>query len=196
MNYYIVGLGNPGIEYQNTRHNAGRLALEYFASKNDFPNFQEDGKSKSLISKSKIEKNSVILIEPNNFMNNSGSSVSKFVKSKKDAGRTVVVYDDVDLKIGDIRIAFNRGSGGHRGVESITKHLKTREFIRIRIGVSPTTPMGKIKKPKGEEKVLKFLMSDFKTDELKVLEKVFARVSDALNLVIKDGLQKAMNQFN
>ena len=91
------------------------------------------------------EKETLLLVEPDNFMNNSGKSIVSFVKNKKQAAQTVVIYDDLDLPVGTFKISFNRGSGGHRGLD-LSFALKTREFVRIRVGISPTTPSGKLKK--------------------------------------------------
>ncbi|MFZ3008902.1 MAG: hypothetical protein WA048_00520, partial [Minisyncoccia bacterium] len=128
--YIVVGLGNPGEEYLNTRHNAGRLAVAYLEKKN-------------------LE--GLKFVHLDTFMNKSGSGVAKVIKSKKAAEKLVVIYDDLDLALGTIKVSYNRGSGGHKGIESIVRALKTEAFIRIRIGTSPATPSGKLKKPQGEK---------------------------------------------
>lgn len=196
MAWVIVGLGNPGEEYQGTRHNTGRLALEYFASAMEFGDWKEDKKSKAHISSGMIGKMAVVLVAPDTFMNKSGAAVMKFVKSQKAAERMVVIYDDLDLPIGGLKLSFNRGSGGHRGVESITKAVKTKKFTRIRVGVSPETLGGKLKKPQGEDEVVKFILSKFKPTELAELKKVFKKVAEALEMVVAEGPQIAMNRFN
>ena len=129
-------------------------------------------------------------------MNHSGKAVAKFVKSKKAAENLIVVYDDIDLPLGTIKISYNKGSGGHKGLESVVKALKTKEFVRIRIGISPATPTGKIKKPEGEKKVLDFILAKFKPAEKEILKKVFKNVSEALEILITNGRERAMNQFN
>jgi len=195
--HIIVGLGNPGEEYENTRHNVGRIMLEQFWNTHDeFSDWKEDGKKKALISEGKLGKNKVVLVEPNNFMNNSGKSLTTLVKTKKDASRTVVIYDDLDLPFGSFKLSFNRGSGGHRGVESVIKSVKTKEFVRIRVGVSPTTPTGKLKKPKGEKKVLDFIMKAFNPNDMKVIKKTGKSIVEALDMIVQDGHEKAMNKFN
>lgn len=166
------------------------------ARREGFSDWKEDGKSKALISSGKIGKNKVQFILPNNMMNNSGGSVLPFIKSKKDLGSLVVVYDDMDLALGRIKISHNRSSGGHRGVESIIKKLKTEEFTRIRIGISAATPAGKLKKPKGEKAVITYLMSVFKDKEMAELKKTAKTVSEALDAFMTEGLQKAMTGFN
>lgn len=157
----IAGLGNPGKEYQTTRHNAGRIALEVFRKKNKFNDWEFDKKLNALTSK----KNGILLILPETFMNKSGLSLKKIITSQKKARDLIVVHDDIDLELGKFKISFNKSSGGHKGVESIIKNIKTKEFARIRIGISLTTPKGKIKKPK-PDKILNFLTQNFKPQEL------------------------------
>ncbi|MFA5831390.1 MAG: aminoacyl-tRNA hydrolase [Candidatus Paceibacterota bacterium] len=196
MPYIIAGLGNPGEEYENTRHNTGRIMIEHFRDVHGFPEWKEDKKNKTLISKEKVGKESVVLMEPNNFMNNSGKSFSSFVKNKKAAEKAVVIYDDIDLPLGVIKISWNRSSGGHNGLGSVIKALKTQEFIRVRVGVSKMSPKGVAKKPKGEEAVLKFLLGKFKNDEMLELKKMAKKVSLALETIINEGREKAMGEFN
>ena len=114
----VVGLGNPGKEYENTRHNAGRILV-------------------GMIEK-KLEGSKIKFITPDTFMNNSGKAVAPLVKSKKDLAQLVVIYDDIDLPLGKIKISFNRSSGGHNGLNSVIKSLKSQEFLRIRVGITPT----------------------------------------------------------
>ncbi len=192
MKYVIVGLGNPGGEYTTTRHNAGRMAVEYFAKKNGVTEWREDAKAVAHVSK--IENATLVL--PDTFMNKSGSAVMKYVSSAKAAEKLVVVYDDMDLPLGSIKLSFDRGSGGHKGIESITRAVKTKAFVRIRIGVSPTTPGGKLKKPSGEDEVVAFILAKFKPAELDELKKVYKTVADALMSIIVDGRSAAMNTFN
>lgn len=196
MKYIIVGLGNPGLEYAQTRHNTGRIVLETLAKKLDFPDWQADKKLNALKSEGKIGKNSVILLLPETFMNNSGKSVKPLIDSPKKAKDLVVVQDDIDLAFGTYKMSFNRGSGGHKGIESIIKAVKTKEFLRIRVGVSSATPKGKIKKPQGEEKVVNFIIGKFKPDELKELNKEAKKISEIIEAVVTEGKDKAMNRFN
>lgn len=172
--YIIVGLGNPGEEYAGTRHNTGRMVADFAAEK---------------ISGIKV-------LVPDTFMNKTGSAIVKVVKSKKAAQKLIVVYDDLDLPLGSMKISYNRSSGGHRGVESIIKALKTREFIRIRVGIAPTTPSGKLKKPSGEEAVNKFILNEFKKPEMEVLKKTFKKATEAIQTIVGEGLEVAMNRFN
>jgi PTH1 family peptidyl-tRNA hydrolase len=160
------------------------------------PDFEADKKSKSLISKDEIFGEKVTLVEPENYMNNSGGSLVGFVKSKKAAEKLIVIYDDLDLPIGSIRVSFNKSSGGHRGLESIIKALKTEGFLRIRVGISPVTPGGKLKKPKGDDAVGKYILGVYKKPELDILKKVSARVCDAIEMIMKESKERAMSEFN
>ncbi len=196
MQYIIVGLGNPGEEYANTRHNAGRMVVEAFRKKNDFPEWTTDKALKARVSKGSWGKDKVILVQPDNFMNVSGKSVAPLVKSAKDAERTIVVYDDLDLPLGGMKISFNRSSGGHKGVESIIKAIKTREFARLRIGICPTTPSGKLKKPKGEDTLLDFIVGPFKKAELDDLKKTVKKGAEALAHILEEGREIATGKVN
>jgi PTH1 family peptidyl-tRNA hydrolase len=196
MQYVIVGLGNPGEEYEGSRHNAGRTLVERFAARGDFPEWKNDKKARAHVTKGELAGNGVTLVLPDTFMNRSGSAVLSFVKSVKAAERLVVVYDDIDLPIGTMKISFGRGSGGHRGVESVARSLKTKDFVRVRVGVAPTTPSGKVKKPRGEKEVVNFLMKPFRKPEQEKLKKLEKQVLGALDAIIEKGRAVAMNEFN
>ena len=161
--YIIVGLGNPGEEYVHTRHNTGRLALAYLEKK---------------------ELKGIKFIHLDTFMNKSGSATAKVVKSKKAVEKLIVIHDDLDLPLGTFKISYGRGSGGHKGVESIIKALKTKEFIRIRIGI------GK----KGD--VEKYILGEFKKSELETIKKVFKRASEAVQMIVEEGITRTMTEFN
>jgi len=197
MKYVIVGLGNPGEDYAQTRHNTGFMVLDAFRSSSKFSDWHEDGKINAIVSKGKIENNDVTLVLPQTYMNKSGNSVKKVVTSKKAAERLVVVYDELDIPLGSLKISFSRSSGGHNGVESIIKALGTKDFIRMRVGVSPATSKGKAKKPKGEKAVLDFLMKDFRKPELEMLKTIFKKITTpALETIVEKGRVAAMNAFN
>lgn len=191
----IVGLGNPGEEYVVSRHNTGFIILDYMLGKIDWK--QSPG-AKALFYKDSVSKKPVLYLKPQTFMNNSGVAVSytQNEKAKIKPEDIIVIYDDIDLPLGSLKISFNRSSGGHNGVESIIKKIKTREFIRIRIGISPTTPLGKIRKPKGDEAILKFLLGKFKDDELKELKKISKKVTEIIEMIVVEGKDKAMSVYN
>lgn len=196
MAWVIVGLGNPKEEYEGTRHNTGRMALEFFAEKEKLGEWKADKKTNAHVLKALYGKIAYVLVAPDTFMNKSGSAVAKFIKSAKAAERLVVVYDDLDLPIGTMKLSFDRGSGGHRGVESVIRAVKTKKFTRIRIGISPTTASGKLKKPSGDKAVNDFILSQFKRTEWETLYKVYERVNEAIETIAHDGIAIAMNKFN
>ncbi len=194
MSYIFLGLGNKGEEYENTRHNAGRIILELFVKK-----MGAEWKMDKVLSaqKTKVEiggKNTVLLL-PELFMNVSGKSVAPLKLSEKKAAELVVLHDDVDLPVGSFKISFNRGSGGHKGVESVRRAIKTNAYIRIRIGICPTTPSGKMKKP-SSEKFLDFIVGDFKKDEMEKIKKASKEIFEALETIVLEGREMAMNKYN
>jgi peptidyl-tRNA hydrolase, PTH1 family len=195
MAYIFVGLGNPGEDYKETRHNTGQILLELFG-KSLGAEWKTDKKLNAKTAKVKVGKTPVTLVLPETFMNNSGKAVKPLVSSVKAAEKLLIIYDDLDLPFGTSKISFNKSSGGHRGLESIIKSIKTQKFARVRVGISPTTPSGKIKKPSGEEAVTKVIMGKFKSEELSELKKLSKRLNQALETFISGGLEKAMTQFN
>ncbi len=176
----VVGLGNPGSEYENTRHNSGRIVVGMIEKKLG----QENNKQK------------IKFITPDTFMNNSGKVVAPLIKAKKDLKDLVVIHDDIDLPLGKIKISFNLSSGGHNGVGSVIKMLKSEEFLRIRIGISPATPKGVARKPKGEKAMLNFLLGKFKKSELETIKKLSKKVAEAVEIIFSEGKDKAMSLFN
>ncbi|HEV7424112.1 MAG TPA: aminoacyl-tRNA hydrolase [Candidatus Paceibacterota bacterium] len=184
----VVGLGNPGAEYENTRHNTGRIMTNIIKDKWE--------KNKNPSSRAKLTTGQVKFITPDNFMNNSGKAVVPLIKSKKDLKDLVVIYDDIDLPLGKIKISFNRSSGGHNGLGSIIKALKSEEFLRIRVGISPTTPSGKTKRPFGEKQVINFILGEFKKPELEILKKLSKKVTEAVETIFAEGKEKAMSLYN
>ena len=190
-NYTIVGLGNPGEEYGETRHNMGRMVLDAFVKKNGWDKFEFNKKINALETEGKFGKNKAVFLKPETFMNKSGESVKPLIKTKKAAATLVVIHDDLDLPLGKVKISFNKSSGGHRGVESVMKAIKTEEFIRLRLGMSGETAGGKIKKPLGEEKVIDAILCEFKKSEADDLKKVIKKSVIALEMIIELGWDKA-----
>ena len=196
MAYIIVGLGNPGEEYAETRHNTGRIMLTAFQKSAGLPELSAKTKYSSLVSEGKVGKESVLLLAPETFMNKSGSAFKNIAMNAKKAEKVVVVYDDIDLPFGKVKMSFNRGSGGHKGLESVTRALGTPAFIRIRVGISPETPSGKLKKPQGEKAVGDFILGKFKASEEAELKKIKKRVTEALELILSEGRELAMGKVN
>lgn len=195
INYIIVGLGNPGEEYVETRHNLGRMVLDAFVKKNNFSAWKINKKFNSLTTEGKIGKNKALLLKPETFMNKSGEAVKSLIKTKKSAETFVVIHDDLDLSLGKIKISFNKSSGGHKGVESIMRAIKTEAFIRLRLGISGETAGGKIKKPQGEEKVIDTILGEFKKSEADDLKKIIKKSVLALEMIIATGWEKAASQL-
>ncbi|HAS80872.1 MAG: Peptidyl-tRNA hydrolase [Candidatus Nomurabacteria bacterium GW2011_GWE1_32_28] len=191
----IVGLGNPGEEYQNSRHNTGFMIIDFILSKKI--EWKQSSGTKALFYKDYIAGKPAEYIKPTTFMNNSGVAVA-FLKDKHKLNLKdiVIIYDDIDLPIGKMKISYDKSSGGHNGLESIIKKLKSKEFVRIRIGISPETPSGKLRKPKGEKDVLKFLLGEYKEKELVELKKLSKKVAQALETIVTEGKDKAMSLYN
>jgi len=196
MSYIIVGLGNPGEEYINTRHNTGRMVVEALAKKFDFPDWKNDMKLKALVTSGKLGKEKVQLILPETFMNKSGLSVGPLVKSKKAAETLLVVHDELDIPLGKMKLSFNKSSNGHKGVESIIKAVKTEAFLRLRVGVVPALASGKMKKPKGEEEIVDFIIGEFKKPEMEILKKVIKKAVEGLEVLGKEGKDIATGVIN
>ncbi len=196
MKWIIVGLGNPGEEYSDTRHNAGWMAVEHFAKKHDASEWKEEKKAMAIVAKGEMGKHTAVYVLPTTYMNKSGAAVSKYILGPKMAKNLVVLHDDMDLPLGRIKVSFGKNSGGHRGIESVMKAIKSKEFTRIRIGVSPENAKGVAKKPTGEEAVLKFIVGKFKPAELVEMKTIFKKTDEALATIIEDGYVAAMNACN
>ncbi len=174
MSWILVGLGNPDKEYVGTRHNVGKDFVQALAPK--------------LPKKTKVA-------ELNVYMNNSGGPIKKLVSSKKAAEMLIVVHDELDLPLGRVKVSFGSSAGGHNGVKSIEKALKTKEYVRVRVGISPSTPSGKLKRPDAE-KIVDFVLGKFKATEQDKLKKAKKIVGEALELLVTEGLDRAMTEIN
>ena len=203
---YIVGLGNPGEEYELTRHNAGRIAVLEFVKKEGIDEPEFDKKLKALVAKGEIGgdpasvktsagKGKFQIILPETFMNKSGDSLKPLALSAKKAENLVVVHDDIDLPLGKVKISFGKNSGGHKGVESVIKAVKTINFTRVRIGISSTNAKGVVKKPSGD-KFLDYIVGKFKPVEMAEMKKAAKKSAEALRVIVSDGTEKAMGEFN
>lgn len=179
----IIGLGNPGEKFEKTRHNVGFMTVDFFAKEENFPDFELSKKDNALFSK----KGSVVLAKPQTFMNKSGVAVKSLSKQSK-KGIIVVIHDDLDLLLGKIKIVQNRGSAGHKGIESVIKAVGNKNLVRIRVGIQP-----KKGKPKQAEA---FVVKNFEKEEEQILKKVIEKISEALSVIEQDGPERAMNQYN
>ena len=191
---YLIGLGNFEEKYDRTRHNVGRDIIFSIHEKGDFKDWKEE--KGALISKGKIGKESLTLILPQTYMNLSGKILGRYVKNKKDAEKTVVLHDDLDLGLSSLKLSFSKNSGGHRGVESLIKSFKTKDFWRLRVGISPMTPKGKVKKILNEAKVQKHVLSKFSNKEMEVFKKVQKKVEKGIEMFCNEGFIRATNYIN
>lgn len=192
----IVGLGNPGEEYVGTRHNSGREAVMKFCQKIDLPDFQFDKKSQALVSQGKIGKQKVTLVLPETFMNKSGVAVARFVKGPKAAKKLIVVHDDLDISLGKAKMSWNKSSGGHKGVQSVIKAVGTEAFYRIRIGITPATEKGVLKKPDHNVILDNFIVAKFRDKEAGEWQKTIKKVVDCLSLAVMESPERAMSEYN
>ncbi len=195
MTFTVIGLGNPGEEYEGSRHNVGRDAVLALAKKYDAV-WSADKKMKALKANAVIGGRKAVLVLPEVFMNQSGQTAALFIKSQTAAKNLVVVHDELDLPLGSLRLVFARGAGGHKGVDSIMKHIKTRDFARIRIGVAPADRHGNAKKLKDGDKVVKLVLGEFKKDEQLVVKKSVKKAVEALEVIIGESFVAAINAFN
>jgi len=183
----IVGLGNPGIEYQFTPHNLGFLAIDRIA--NNLGVEVRNRQCRALTARAVIAGQPVILAKPETFMNLSGLSVRELLAEYQADVKSdvIVIYDELDLSLGTIRIRTRGSSAGHNGMESILGALGTDEFLRIRLGIAP------------ERKVtdgVKFVLTPFRKAQLKVVDEVLDAAAEAVAVILKDGPAAAMNRFN
>ncbi len=169
----LIGLGNPGKKYEDTRHNIGFQIINKLKQEYKFPEFTFSKKHNADISEGILNNERLLLAKPQTFMNNSGKAVKSLIKNAKDE-RLIVIHDDIDLPVGSFKISENRGSAGHKGVDSIIKFLGTKNFARIRIGIQPKT--GKPKR--AEDFVLKKPAKEEKESLEKVIEKVLSELGE------------------
>ncbi len=183
----IVGLGNPGQQYEKNKHNAGWMLLEKFAKQAGL-SFNLEKKHKATVARGNYKGKTVTLAMPLTYMNLSGESVislANYYKYLPD--EIVIVYDDKDFDLGILKIKTNGSAAGHNGIKSIISCLSTQNFPRLRIGIGP--------KPK-EFEMSNFVLSNFTKSEMDMLEKVLEKGVDALDMIIIDGIEKAMQIYN
>ena len=197
MAYVVIGLGNPGGEYAGTRHNAGRMAAERFAADANLSEFAAKKTAQGMVADGAIGGQKVLVALPDTLMNASGRTAAALVKSKPAAKKLLVIRDDLDLPLGTIKLTgYGRGSGGQKGVESIARALRTKDFAQLKIGISSQTAKGKLKKASGEEAVVKHVLGKFAPREQEALERSLAKASEATRLFIEKGIGAAMLYAN
>jgi PTH1 family peptidyl-tRNA hydrolase len=175
----IVGLGNPGSEFEFTRHNLGFLTIDKLQEKIGFPEFKKSDRFKAFLSQKKTELEKITLLKPTTFMNSSGEavqSISSFYKIKPE--EILVIQDDLDLELGKIREKFSSSSGGHKGIQSIINSLNTNQFFRIKVGISPNEP--------NRIEVKDFVLQKFTQSELKTIQ---AAIETTVALIEKNYLK-------
>lgn len=184
--YLIVGLGNPGTEYAATRHNIGFDMVTYLSDKYNIPLRTKEGKA--IVGKGIIEGQKVMLVQPQTFMNLSGESVRALMDFYKlDIEDLIVIYDDISLSVGQIRIRKKGSAGGHNGIKNIIQHIGTQEFKRIKIGVGG--------KPEGGD-LVKHVLGRFSREEDGMIRDVFALANEGLSAILMDDVAAAMNLVN
>lgn len=191
--FFVVGLGNPGKKFENTRHNLGFNVLNYFALENKFPEFKIDKKSNSLISDQFFGKQKVFLIKPQTFMNLSGKSVKfllnyynkksffsflieKIKKKKYPLDNLIVIHDDLDISLGKFKIIQKGGAAGHNGVKSIIQELNTNNFTRIKIGIQP--------EEKKELDISSFVLEHFNKKEEEIIDNLIKKINKELKTTL------------
>lgn len=185
-NWLVVGLGNPGAAYEQTRHNLGFMLVDLLARETNSTVKREE--CRALVGRAEIENETVELVKPQTYMNLSGESLSCLLKKPgRDKQRLVVITDDLALPLGKIRLRPKGSAGGHNGLKSIIACLRTEEFIRLRIGIQPEHPLADAKR---------FVLEKFSKSDFETIEKILEESADAVRTVIRDGVEKAMAQFN
>lgn len=192
----IIGLGNPSEKYEKTRHNIGRDCVIYFSEKNQGHSLVKDNYLNALVGKVTIAGKEHVCVLPETYMNDSGLTFKELIKRGEETENFIVVHDDLDIPFGQIKISFDKNSGGHNGLSSIFDHIKSNAYIRVRIGISPKNSEGLLEKIKNHDEVTKFVLSRFKEEEQKEVGDIYKRTTEILETIIIDGLEVAMNKFN
>ena|SRR6185369_7845610 len=184
--WLIVGLGNPGLRYEKTRHNLGFMLIDKLAQKIQTQVRREE--CRALIGRGEIENQTVELVKPQTFMNLSGEAVSCLVKkSDRSVEKLVVISDDLALPFGKVRLRPKGTHGGQNGLRSIIDCLRTQDFIRLRIGIQPEHPVSSASN---------FVLENFSKSDFAEVENILETSADAIFSVIKNGVEKAMAQYN
>ncbi len=184
--YIVVGLGNPGPKYERTRHNVGFMAVDELAQRHGL--VWRGQQARAQIAKGTINGVPVTLAKPQTFMNLSGEAVSGLLHwHKEPATKLIVLYDDMDLPLGSIRVRARGSAGGHNGISSIIQHLRGQEFARIRIG---------IERPAGPGEQVDWVLGHFSKPDLEEVQVAIRQAADAAEYWLGNGIEKTMNAFN
>lgn len=184
---WFVGLGNPGTQYQSTRHNIGFMAIDFFAREWGI-SFKESGKCKAWIGEGNVQGTKVMLIKPATYMNLSGEAVRAFMDYyKASLEEMTVIYDDLDTEFGKIRLRYQGSAGGHNGIKSIIQHTGTQTFNRIRMGIS---------RPRPGQPVVDYVLAPFSKAEFKELPPLVETVRDAMQFQLDHTFEQTMAKFN
>ncbi len=183
----IAGLGNPEDKFKKTRHNLGFRAIDAFKEKNSFFDFKLSKKSNALVSEGFLDEEKIVLVKPQTFMNSSGQAISKLVSYYNIPLASLwIIHDDLDLPLGKIKIASDRGPAGHNGVKSIINELKTENFVRFRLGIASKLICN------AED----FVLKKFRQEEEKIVKTVLVKTTQAIELALTEGIERAMNEYN
>jgi len=180
----VVGLGNPGREYGNTRHNVGFMVVEELARRHNVE--KEENRFDAVIAHLRVAGEKLLLAKPLTYMNLSGMAVKPLVNCYKvDVADLMVVFDDMDIEPGDLRIRPAGGAGGHKGMESITEKLGTQGFPRLRVGIG---------RPQGD--AVDWVLGEFTDEEKILMQQTIKKAADAIECWVKNGIDAAMNTYN
>lgn len=191
--FVIIGLGNPDKNLENTRHNIGFRAADAIAGRNGPMSFSLSNKYRSLSAEGFIGQEKILVLKPQTYMNASGQAAKAALRNFKiKPENLIVVHDDVALPCGSIKISVNHGPGGHKGVASIIQEIKSQNFARIRIGISPLNPPAENAKPD----LKNFVLKNFTKEEEAALAEILAKAAKAAETIISAGPDAAMNEYN
>lgn len=184
--YLIVGLGNPGPQHSNNRHNIGFMLIDHLADEIGEREFRLE--HQALITEGKLEGEKAILAKPQTFMNVSGPSVARLVETWEiPCSNLLIISDDIDLPLGQLRLRESGGTGGHKGLRSIQNRMGTQDIPRLRVGIG---------RPPGRTEPADFVLEDFSKNELMEVEIALRRTADCVRCFIREGIQAAMTVFN
>ncbi len=187
VTWLVVGLGNPGVQYENTRHNVGFMVADELGERGSFP--IQRLKFHALTNTAVIGGQGVLVMKPTTYMNLSGEAVGEAARFYKlPADHVLVISDDVDLPVGKLRIRKGGSTGGHNGLKSIIQHLGTDQFPRLKVGVGG--------KPHPDYDMADWVLGKLQGEDKKVMDAAVQRAADAVECLLKDGPDKAMNRFN